>query len=213
MAMPRFEVPYEKTWIFLFKDAFSSCDIIDKSARGTTSTRLVTEGGFGIDLLELYNPQKVILHFGITECAPRLFKKKGFEYFTMNRIFNSSLRTKYIKWVKKHRVRDPHLTDVSPEIFNNNLENYITRAKDINCDIYMIAIAPPSSSFKEKSPFISENITTYNNILKSLEEKHDNFVLSNPYQGYETIDHIAIDELHIDDEGQNLIFEEIKKHF
>ncbi|HON16100.1 MAG TPA: hypothetical protein PLA51_06445, partial [Spirochaetota bacterium] len=79
VSMPRPGIPYESTWIYKLKKEFPNLDIIDKAARGSTSMRLVTEGGGGVDLLETYMPDIVILQIGITECAPRLFKKHGVE--------------------------------------------------------------------------------------------------------------------------------------
>ena len=210
MAMPRKEVPYEKTWIYLLKQNFISYDIIDKSARGSTSFRLVSEGGLGVDLLENYNPAIVILQLGITECSPRLFKKNGMEYFFMNKILSFELRQKYIKFIKKRRVRNPKLTDISPSLFEKNILNYFDRAKKINSKIIVILINNASNKFISKSPFIQKNIDHYNNIFKRVSENFSNVETIRSFSNDVDINNFCIDELHINSEGNQLIFNKLK---
>src|SRR5690554_2952573 len=84
MAMPRKEVHYDETWIYKLTKEFSNIEVIDKCRRASTSVRLVSDGaGAGdkirsADLLEYYSPNLVITQIGMTDCAPRLFKVKGF---------------------------------------------------------------------------------------------------------------------------------------
>ena len=103
VGMPRDELKYEDTWIYMLKNTFKNHDFIDKSARGSTTARLVTEGGSGIDTLETYNPDIVILQLGITECAPRLFKKPGLEFYIVSRM-PAKLRAKYINHIKQDNM-------------------------------------------------------------------------------------------------------------
>ena len=90
ISMPRMEIKYEETWIYLLKKKFKHLDIIDRPARGATSMRLINEGGGGLDLLEFYLPGIIILQLGLAECAPRLFKKNGFEKRFINSLFIDS---------------------------------------------------------------------------------------------------------------------------
>lgn len=206
MAMPRKEVPYEETWIYLLKKNFINYDIIDKSARGSTSFRLISEGGLGIDLLENYNPTTVILQLGITECSPRLFKKNGLEFLFMNKILSFKLRQKYIKLIKKRRVRNPKLTDIPPSLFEKNIINYFDRAKKINSKIIVILINDASNKFISKSPFIQKNIDLYNNIFEKVSENFSNVKTIKIFSRDIDINNYCIDELHINSEANQLIF-------
>ncbi len=207
--MPRPEVMYEDTWICRLKNEFPGFDIMDKSERGTTSFRLVTEGGGGVDLLETYMPGTVILQFGITECAPRLFNKKGLEFFIVSRILPSGLREKYIRFVKKNRVRDPGLADVSPGDFYSNLNSFFSRAKKISARVLAIPINKPSDLFISKSPHIAGNITRYNTIMNKVADLYCNVSVVEIFDGSFDINRISLDELHIDKTGHELIYRRI----
>ncbi len=209
MAMPRKEVPYEKTWIYLLKQHFASYDIIDRSARGTTSFRLISEGGFGVDLLESYNPDVVILQLGITECSPRLFKKKGLEFFLMNKLLSFSLRQKYIKFIKRKRVRDPELTDITPSIFKSNISNYVQRAKKNGTIVLAILINDATDLFISKSPHIQKNIDRYNEIYKTFADEYQNVKIISPFKENVNINDYSVDELHIDIKGNDLLSKKI----
>ena len=96
LSMPRPEIRYEDTWIYLLKQEFPQYDIIDRPGRGSTTTRLVTEGGGGVDLLETYMPDIVIIQLGMADCAPRLFNKRGLEYRIVSRNLPAWARRRYI---------------------------------------------------------------------------------------------------------------------
>ena len=79
VGMPREDVPYEDSWIYLLKKEYPHADIIDRSARGTTSLRIVTEGGGGKDLLETYH---LINYSDKTEQVKRYFQGPD-SFFTL----------------------------------------------------------------------------------------------------------------------------------
>ncbi len=211
VSMPRPEVRYEDTWIYRLKKNFPGYDIIDKCERGTTSFRLVTEGGGGVDLLETYMPETVILQLGITECAPRLFNKKGLEYFIVSRILPTGLRQRYIRSVKRNRVRNPDLTDVSPEDFYENIMSYFARAGKISARVLVIPIIRPSDLFIEKSPHIAGNVEWYNSIMREAAELFDFVTIADIFDEGFDINSISLDELHIDKEGHEMIYNRISR--
>ncbi|MCP4132125.1 MAG: SGNH/GDSL hydrolase family protein [bacterium] len=211
--MPRPEIPYEKTWIFRLKKKFPEYDFIEKSARGSTSMRLVTEGGGGVDLLETYRPETVILQLGMVECAPRLFRKKGPEFFFINKILPARLRPKYIRYIKKKRVRNPELTDVSPEQFKANITAYFTRAAALKTRVIVILILTPTTLFKAKSPHIEKNITLYNDIYKEAASPFPSVEIIPPFDEDINMDDITLDELHINEQGYDLLYQRLKPYF
>ena len=209
VGMPRPEVGYEHTWIYRLKQKFPGYDIMDRSARGSTSHRLVTEGGGGVDLLETYMPDIVIMQLGITECAPRLFRKQGPEFFVMNRIMNNDMRARYISFIKKKRVRDPRLTDVSPEIFRQNIRNYFSRAEESGSQVIVLLIARPGELVLGKSPHIKENIDLYNRIFSEEAVPFDNVMLVEPFGEDDDLDRLFLDELHLTPEGYGIIYDRL----
>ncbi|MFA5518305.1 MAG: SGNH/GDSL hydrolase family protein [Spirochaetota bacterium] len=209
VSMPRDKIPYENTWIFRLKEAMPGFDFMDRSARGSTSTRLVTEGGAGADLLESYMPGLVILQLGITECAPRLFNKKGFEIFFLNHIIPKKYIPAYINYVKRTRERNPNITNVSPEQYRLNLINFAERCKNINTALLIVAILRPSSLYISKSPKIKNNIDLYNNIAKETANNFSNIKIIDPAAEVDNVDSICLDELHINIEGHDIYFKKI----
>ena len=210
MAMPRKEVPYEDTWIYLLKKELSDYDIIDRPVRGSTTLRLVTEGGGGLDLLEHYTPDLVIIQMGMAECAPRLFKKTGMEYFLMNKVMNHRMRQKYIAFIKRTRARDPLLTEIPPQNFKLHVSLYSRRAALTNTRILAVQIIKANSHFISKSPHIQQNVDTYNALLREIEQEQANFHVIDPFNDVIDMDEITIDELHLTALGHKILFQKLK---
>jgi lysophospholipase L1-like esterase len=210
IAMPREENKYENTWPYMLKEAFPDCDIIDRSSRGSTTARLVNEGGGGVDLLERYNPHIVIIQMGMAECAPRLFKKTGFEHFYLTRIIPQSYRLKYVNFIKKRRIRSPEITDVSPDQFRSNITNYFDRAEKIGTRIIVVLMHGPNRIFFSKSPYIGKNIDLYNRIYKETALNFSNVETIEPFEHDVDIDALTLDELHLNRQGALLIASKLK---
>ena len=92
MGMPRDGFDYDKTWLYQFKIFFNNFCIIDKSHRGSTTKRLITEGGGfknvepGSDLLEFYKPNIIIIQLGIVDCSPRYISVNSLTFRILNNL-------------------------------------------------------------------------------------------------------------------------------
>ena len=212
ISMPRHGIRYEDTWIHLLKKKFPGHDVIDRPARGSTSTRLVTEGGGGLDLLESYMPDTVILQQGMAECAPRLFDKKGWEFFIVSRVLPGGIRRRYIDRVKRTRVRNPAVTDVDPEQFRRNITSFFERAALAGARVIIVPIFPPTGEYIRKSPHIRRNVDLYNGIYRETASRFPHVMIVDPFPGRGTIDDIAIDEIHVNPEGHRMIFDSLEPH-
>lgn len=213
VSMPRQNIKYEETWIYHFKNKFKDFDVIDRPARGSTSMRLIQEGGGGMDLLELYTPNRVILQQGLAECAPRLFKKNGFEQKFINKYLPGKIRSDYIKAIKEKRGRNPEYTDVSPEQFRYNVSHFAGRCVKLNVKLAVIKILRPTDLFLSKSPFIGQNIDLYNNIYYEISEQFSNITIIDPVKPDIDVNSICLDELHINSEGHKLYFKAVENYF
>jgi len=213
VSMPRQYVDYEETWIYLFKNKFREFDVIDRPARGSTSMRLVQEGGGGYDLLELYRPDRIILQQGLAECAPRLFKKNGFEQKFINKYLPAKIRTDYIKAIKKRRGRNPDFTDVSPEQFKYNIFNFAERCNKLNTKLAIIKILRPTDLFISKSPYVGRNIVLYNSIYEDAAKQFKNITLIEPVKPEIDVNSICLDELHVDRVGHKFYFKAVENYF
>ena len=212
VSMPRTEVPYESTWIYLLKNKFRNLDVIDRPERGSTTIRLITEGGGGADLLETYMPDYIILQTGLTECAPRLFKKNGFERRFINHL-PQKVRDDYINGIREKRGRNPEFTDISPEQFRSHIFSYAERCRSINTALVIFKILRPTDLFIQKSPFITRNIDLYNSIFDEAAEYFSNITILEPVKKEIDVNTICLDELHINPEGHQLYFKAVDEYF
>jgi lysophospholipase L1-like esterase len=210
MAMPRADVRYEDTWIHLAKAAFPAYDFVDRSSRGATSMRLVTEGGGGVDCLELYSPDLVVMQMGLAEAAPRLIDKASLEYWLLNHVVPARYRMAYVNHVKKRRGRNPRITEVSPEQYRANLTNFFERARRCGTRVVVMLIAPITQQFIRKSPHILTNVALYNGICQEAAGPFENVTLLAPFDDGMDIEAIALDELHVNAEGHRLLFERLR---
>ena len=213
VSMPRKEVSYEETWIYLFKKKFRDFDVIDRPARGSTSMRLVQEGGGGLDLLELYMPDRIILQMGLAEWAPRLFKKNGFEQKFINTYLPAKIRDDYVKAVKKKRGRNPEFTDVPPEVFRSNIFNFAERCRILNVKLVIFKLLRPTDIFLKKSPFVKQNIDRANKIFEEASAGFDNITLLDPIKPELDVNTLCLDELHVNSEGHKLYFKAVENYF
>jgi len=210
--MPRPDVRYEDTFVCLLKRELPRCDIIDRSARGSSTARLVTEGGGGVDLLETYMPGIVITQLGMSECAPRLFNKRGIEYRMITRVLPRVLQSRYISFVKRHRVRKPDVTDLTPEEFRSNLINFFERAEGNGTRVLAFLIARPTKRLLAKSPFAGESIDRFNSIYRETAACFTNVTLIEPFSHDVDVDDITVDEFHLTPEGGKEMLKNIMPH-
>lgn len=215
MGMPRGEVEYENTWIFKLKQKFRDCDFIDKSRRASTTDRLVTEGGgykgieCGADLLEHYYPDVILTQIGITDCSPRLVNKKSL-LTKVVAVSPKIIQNGYFNLVRRFSVRNPKNADVSLDKYILNWKNFLDRTQNLNVKVITVLIAPVTDLFLSKSPFINESISNYNNALMDLQNSYSNLVCCHPFESNVKFEEIALDELHFNSEGHDLVYEKLK---
>jgi acyl-CoA thioesterase I len=215
MAMPRMEVHYDETWIHKLIYEFPNFEFIDKCRRASTSVRLVSDGaGAGdkirsADLLEYYSPGLIITQIGITDCAPRLYKKSWFYSYLFHILQNNLVRI-IVTILKKYRGRKEAYADVTPQNFEKNWKQYLDRCRNKNTQLICILIALPSNLFLSKSPEILSAINRYNSILIKLAEKYNNVHCLKPFT-QEEIEICTLDEYHVNAKGHQVLAEKIIK--
>lgn len=213
ISMPRPGIRYEDTWIYLFKNRFKDFDVIDRPARGSTTMRLVQEGGGGLDLLELYAPDRIIMQMGLAESAPRLFRKDGFEKKFINTWLPAKIRDDYIKAIKEKRGRNPEFTDVPPDQTKSNIFNFAGRCEKLGVKLAIFRILHPTDLFISKSPFIKQNVERINRIFDEAAESFKNITLLDPISTKLDINALSLDELHVNAEGHKLFFKAVEDYF
>lgn len=163
LALPRPGVLFSETWPYKCQYTFSESIIFENRSQWaqTTSSLLLP------NYLEFYQPEIVIIHLGIVDCAPR----KIFENYTLKH--NALLLKKIFKNIlwKIFKNKYKTFTIVKKEQYEYNIRNYIERCKDNNVKkIILIPICPPAISFLKKNPKTS--VDEYNSILKQLSNEY-----------------------------------------
>jgi len=160
LSLPRDEIRYCETWpYFLGELTRDGWHIVLQSKKGATSRYLRSR-----ERLEVFHPALVIVQVGIVDCAPRLFKEKGFESYLVRKM-PRTLRERYIGIIKKIRVRSPQRAYVSLEDFRKNIFGYAQRCSVLGIKVFFIEIALPGQNFIRNNPEISESVRLYNSVF------------------------------------------------
>lgn len=212
LALPGHLNNYEDTWFYKLKRKFPDYDFISFFKRHITTEILVSMGGGargidnkpdGADCLEFYMPNIVILQLGIVDCAPRLL-------FPMERKIISKLPNQisehYISLIKKLRKRNIRNTLVPIAKFKYNLIEYLNRCDISNVQKVLYVLIPiPDQKMVKKNPNVSDNVNSYNEIIRNLENEFDLLKTINSLDPEKYRYSIYEDGYHPNREGHNII--------
>lgn len=177
MSMPRGEkfgnISYESTYPIILEDAFNKFFSIDKSprliVRGKRSRTIMQVKEEWIELIDFIKPQTVVIHVGITDCAPRILgekKRKLVDGIKINFIKNG-----IINYLKKNRtkliLKDPTKRFVTKEVFEKEYNYIINYLSSRTKKIVFIGILNVSDDLEKKSPGYLESVKLYNSVLSS----------------------------------------------
>lgn len=203
-ALPREEVNYCNTWVYLLKKELTNYTIENVSKWGETTNSLI-----GREKLEWYNPNIIILQLGICDCAPRLLTK-------LERKILSYLPPKtvavYVSIIKTIRKKSIDRATVDSDAFMENINRYISRAEKLNVEkIIIIGILNSGKKYQMKNPSIQNSIDIYNNILLECTNKSNIITFLEMNLPENEVDEITIEDgFHYNDKGHKLIYEKIK---
>jgi len=206
LGAPRAEpelLKYEDTYTYKIKRFFKEKDvdvyIIAKS--GLTSNEIVA---FLDYYLSLYDPDLLLMHFGIVDCAPRAF--------TLNEIKVANIfRFGFLlKWAGNRyhyfltKLRKIKRVDVMH--FKKNLNHINELCINNEVKLVCIPILAPTSEYIKTSYDINKSINEYNDILK----QNSNMVDIDYYKI--ELDKIFMsDKHHLNAYGCNFIYNETMK--
>ena len=202
IPLPTDELRYEDTWIYLIKNAYSNLDIVDKCVRGRSMTTLMHggPGGKAKNVFEWYDPDYIILHLGLSDCAPRLLPRKNRLTKIINHLPFSNLIYSYFR---KHGGRRIKYADLSPKEFEENLEGYIKRVAPVPVGI--IQISKVSINALKKSPQFNDAIDQYNSIIDKVIARNHNAFLILGIDGSDSSLYQS-DGIHFLNKGQQVFF-------
>lgn len=115
-------------------------------------------------------PDIVIYHIGINDCAPRLFKKNSSALILKPffRKFTCDLFLRILSYYRSFFTKLVRKVYVDKKTFKENIKTMIQEVKKYNpnCKFFCITIAMGDELYVKKSPDINKNIREYNKILK-----------------------------------------------
>lgn len=206
LSLPRNELTVEHTYPMILENLLESeYKIFNKSIRAN-DTSLQIKSLYG-DLVG-FNPDFVIIHLGIVDCAPRLFKRLERKvYSTINKVFP------IIKLFSRHRYL---LTKLFPKVyvdiqqFEKNYRFLLQEINKMNTNVIVIGIADSSEETKAKSYNYEKNILTYNSAIKSIIKEFNNVFYIDVFN-YKDEEILLPDGIHLNKIGSRILANDILK--
>lgn len=193
MTLPRKNMPdFNKVYFSLLKNRYPKIDFILLAIGKATITDLENQ----INRYYQYtNPNLVIIHCGLVDCAPRALKKGEIpivKLFHLRRVVN-----KYKIYLRKHR----NISYTTAKQFETSI---LSIKKIFQVPIISIGIIPPLSEHEKMVPGISYRVKKFNEKLaKNSEEFID--MTDFPENG------LSEDLHHLNEIGHSLLFERLCK--
>lgn len=210
LGLPRWGVDYGETWFAILRRDIINMDFVSFFRRNGTTDLLSSGGDYG-DTLLFYKPNIVIIQLGICDCAPRYYRTTSLIYKILYRIPNV-VSGKIWKIIKIFKKRNLNCTEVSIEVFRQNLINYIEQCRKIGVEkVIVIKIATPGEAMVLQNPLILKAIEFYNKVYDQLLDLYSSYLyIINPLSTGDNAFYVS-DGYHPNAIGNSLIAESIKK--
>jgi len=208
LGLPRQNLSYYKTWPYLMASAMPTFHFIFKMKRALTTKMFFQDTH--MDWLEFYNPDDVIMQVGIVDCAPRFLKKDGF-FIKILSVSPGFINNMVWKIIKKYGKRSPKFSDVSPNDFKSNLQNYLQRCDKSGVKrVFLIKIACPGSIMIKSNPTIYLQVKKYNEIIEKIAYNKSKCILVDTLEEADD-SYFLEDGYHLSELGNKILFYSICK--
>lgn len=179
--------------------------VFNTSRRANTSTNILVKLNLH-DMFTCVEPDLTVFHFGITDCAPRLFTQRESKILGL---LPSKLSKTIINFFSKRRYFfTQHFPKVYVKlnVFEKNIEGIFAKAHSINTKGVVLGILLPPERILKKSHNYKLSVTSYNNVLRDKAEKYGfPFIDVNQYIDANT--QVLDDGFHYTIEGNAILFE------
>jgi len=198
------EIIYEDTYPYILSKKLINFEIISRHRRtNDTNKQLATQALF--DDIEMLNPNYLVVHLGIVDCAPRVFSRlqQALISFLPN-VFQKVI----LKFISNYRYSITRMFQkvyVKPEQYKSNITKFIQISKQNNITLIFIAILQTNEENIKKSFNFKQNIDTYNEILEQQCLDNDIRLIKYEYPN----NFLLNDGIHINQNGNNFIVEQI----
>lgn len=206
LPLPTDELRYEDTWVYRIAREVQGIWVIDKCVRGRSVTTLMHGGPYGQakNLYEWYKPACIVIHLGLTDCAPRLLPHKALVTKIINRMPFSDV---VYNWLRKHRGRRIEYADVSPDVFFENLNGYCEKV--FPHIVGIIKISRVMGNALKRSQRFNDSISLYNSVIDRVCQANANAVSIEGLVADDIRDYQS-DGMHLTASGQDKILMGVK---
>lgn len=210
-------IRYEETYPFLLDVALKQrygADAPLVNDRGMRSRTIEHVIDHWFEEVELKNPDMVVIHVGIVDCAPRVFlrRERGF----IENLRSERLRRGILNFVHKHRSRIIELRKkvyVPPHRFKALLDQAVSRAvANPARKLLFVNIISPSDTLEARSPGFQSNVKLYNEMLAAHVNgtSIDLIDLNKIVWEHGGPDKLTVDGVHINQEVHKLLAAELE---
>ena len=197
LSLPRADknetVFYEQTYPYLIKKKFPEITFLTIGIGGATISDIIRQ----IDYYKVFEPTIFIMHCGIVDCAPRVFKK--WESSLLKKLKFDFLFNPFTSTIRKYRK----LKYTSAKLFDIKCRLILKTFSNSNTLLYAIDILPAHKNYEILLPGVSKSIKLYNSILN----KHFNII---SVQDFDLSKDVLTDYHHLNSSGHNKLFEKIE---
>lgn len=206
LSLPREEILVEDTYPYLINEFLKDRYVLFNRSIRANDTRLQVENFYN-DVI-LFDPDIIIIHLGIVDCAPRLFYRKERAFFSkVNKLFPIvALMSRYRYFFTKIFPK----VYVSIRDFEKNYHYMLEEIHKLGKKAIVIGIANTNKRNKKISYGFEKNINCYNEVLKKVCEKFNNVSYIDMYN-YDPEKILLKDGIHLNKEGSKILAENLLK--
>lgn len=183
---PEEATEYEQTYGYLLRVARAASDEVEIA--NVSSLDSIEALHWSQHMVAYRRPDFVIFHFGINDCAPRLFKKGG-RALTLQPWFRKLTKDFFLRKMSRYRrhiTRLRPITFTKPDEFERNFRQIIeeVRAYSPHVQFLAISIALAPEWLNRRSTGINANVCRYNAVIERI--FGENYVEINDFTGGES---------------------------
>jgi len=177
LAVNREDVGYRDTYPYLLQEKLQQFHFVNNACRGFTVNNIFNMKN--TLLLEGFNPDCVVLHYGIVDCYPRPVPSgRKMSYIYQNLSYFKINIDGIIKWLGLRELLSNlfNFKKTKPSVFKAKTEQIISLAESQGVKkIIILGILPPKKILT-RVKCAKKNITQYNAIYKEISEENNKVV-------------------------------------
>jgi len=187
--------------------------VIERGMRRRTIEYVLDEW---YELVDLRQPEVVVVHVGIVDCAPRVFLRRERQF--VENLRPAFLREAILSNVHRHRravVNMRKKVYVPADRFSALVGQVIARAEASKLrSLVFVNIITPPAEMDERSPGFIRNAAIYNQILKTHADANGAHLIDLDRMIKEAggAEQLTVDGIHLNEAGHAMLAKEIEKH-